>query len=78
MVIASFLPFFYIYACAGRAGSRGSAAVATIVTAVVVAFSAIPPSTVESVWLFELKLGLGTAGMFASAWLIYRRGDRAD
>jgi len=72
MVIAGFLPFFYVYACAWRAGSRGPAAVGAIVTAVVVAFSAIPPSAVESVGLFEFKLGLGTAGMFASAWLIYR------
>jgi hypothetical protein len=72
MVIATFLPFFYIYACAWRAGSRGTAAVGTIVAVVVVAFLAIPPSAVGSVWLYEFKLGLATAGMFASAWLVYR------
>jgi hypothetical protein len=30
------------------------------------------------VWLFELKLALGTAAMVASAWLLYRRGRRVS
>jgi amino acid transporter len=76
MTIGSFLPFFYLYASAWKAGQRVIAAIGICVTASVLVCSAIPTEAVESLLLFEIKLILGTLGMIGSGWLIYRSSKR--
>jgi amino acid transporter len=76
MTVGSFLPFFYIYASAWKAGLRVIAAIGISVTASVLIWSAIPTRAVESLLLFEMKLVLGTLAMIGSGWLIYRSSHR--
>jgi hypothetical protein len=76
MTVGSFLPFFYIYASAWKAGLRVIAAIGTSVTASVLVCSTIPTGAVESPLLFEIKLILGMLGMIGSGWLIYRSSQR--
>jgi hypothetical protein len=35
--------------------------------------SVAPTAEVSRVWLFEIKLAVGTLAVIASAWLVYRR-----
>lgn len=72
VVLAGFLPYFYIFASAWKAGKHLSAFSGLAVTVLVVVFSVLPPEGVN-VFVFEGKLGLGTFAIIASAWLIYRR-----
>lgn len=72
MVLAGFLPYFYIFGGAWKAGKRISAFSGLAVTLLVVVFSVMPPGGVN-VLVFEGKLALGTIGIIASAWLVYRR-----
>ena len=73
MVIAGFLPYFYIFGSAWKEGKRLSAISGWIVTALAVIASVVPTEQVTRVWLFETKLACGTAAIFATGWLIYRR-----
>jgi amino acid transporter len=76
MVIASFLPFLYVYACAWKARRRLTAVTGGLVTMVVLACSAIPTGSVRSVWIFEAKLAAGSLVMIGSAWVVYRSRHR--
>lgn len=76
MVIAGFLPYVYIFGSAWKAARRISAMCGWAVTAIALVCSVVPTAEIHNVWLFELKLALGTAAMVASAWLLYRRGRR--
>ena len=73
MVIGGFLPYIYIFGSAWKARRRISALSAWAVTALALICSVAPTPDVKNVWLFEFKLALGTFGMIASAWLVYRR-----
>lgn len=73
MVIAGFIPYIYIFASAWLAGRRVSALCGWAVTALALVCSVVPTAEVNHVWLFELKLALGTAAVIGSAWLAYRR-----
>ena len=75
MVIGGFLPYLYIFGSAWRAGKRLSALSGWAVTILAIVASLVPTSEIHNVWLFELKLGAGTFGMVASAWLLYRRAQ---
>ena len=72
MVIAGFLPFIYIFGSAWKAGKKLSAILGWFVTLVALVCSVVPPEGTR-VWLFELKLALGTAAVIGSAFLVYRR-----
>jgi glutamate:GABA antiporter len=76
MLIGGFLPYVYIYASAFRAGKRWSAAAGLAMALFALFCSMIPGDGVRSVWVFEAKLVLGTAGMIITARLIYRRQGR--
>jgi APA family basic amino acid/polyamine antiporter len=76
MVIAGFLPYFYIFLSAWKAGRSISASSGGIVTAIAILCAAVPSGEVHRVWLFELKLIVGTAAIFGSAWLVYSRARR--
>jgi glutamate:GABA antiporter len=73
MVIAGFIPYIYIFASAWLARRRLSALCGWAVTALALACSVVPTAEVNHVWLFELKLALGTIAVIGSAWLVYRQ-----
>jgi amino acid transporter len=73
MVIGGFLPYLYIFASAWMAGHRLSAVSGWGVTLLAILSSVVPTAEVHNVWLFELKLTIGTAAVILSAWVIYNR-----
>lgn len=72
MVISGFLPYLYIFTSAWRLGHRLSAVSGLGVTAVALLCSVIPAPEINRVWLFELKLALGTAVVVGSGFAVYR------
>ncbi len=76
MVIGGFIPYLYIFGSTWKAGKRLSALAGWFVTVMALAFSLVPTAEVANVWLFELKLAIGTVAMIVSAWLVYRRTSR--
>jgi amino acid transporter len=75
MVIAGFLPYFYIFLSAWKAGKPISAFTGGLVTAIAIACAVVPTGDIHNVWLFELKIILGTAAIIGSAWLVYARAQ---
>jgi glutamate:GABA antiporter len=78
MVITGFLPYFYIFGSAWKAGNRVSAASGTAMTVLALCCSVAPPAEITNVWLFEGKLAAGTLAVVASAWLVYFRRRPAE
>jgi len=76
MVIGGFLPYFFIFGSAWKAGRHISAISGGAMTALALFCTVVPPADVTNVWLFEGKLAAGTLAMVGSAWLIYR-GEKA-
>lgn len=70
-VIATFLPFVYIFASGFKFGQRISGAVGCSITVLAIVLSAVPPSGVASVWIFELKVVGGALLLALAAWPIY-------
>jgi amino acid transporter len=77
MVITGFLPYIYIFGSAWKAGKRLSAVSGWAITVLAIVCSVVPTAEISNVWLFEGKLGAGTAAVIVSAWLVYRRHERA-
>jgi glutamate:GABA antiporter len=73
MVITGFLPYFYIFLSSWKAGKRISATSGLLVTLIAILCSIVPTGNVHRVWLFELKVVLGTGAIVGSAWLVYAR-----
>lgn len=73
MVLTGFFPFLYIFGSAWKAGKRLSALSGGGVTALAMVCSVVPTADTSNVWLFELKIALGTIAAVVSGWLIYRR-----
>jgi len=73
MVISGFLPYVYVFGSAWKVGKRWSSLSGWGVTALAIAFSMVPSDDIHNVWIFELKLLLGTAAVIGSAYLVYRR-----
>ncbi len=73
MVITGFLPYFYIFGSAWKAGKRLSAVSGGAITALALFCAMVPPAEITNVWLFEGKLAGGTVAVVVSAWLVYRR-----
>lgn len=78
MVISGFLPFLYIFGSAWKAGKKLSAVSGWAVTGIAILCSMVPTSDVNRVWLFELKLALGTAGVVIPAFFVYRAAVRRN
>jgi amino acid transporter len=76
MVISGFLPFLYIFGSAWKAGNKLSAISGWAVTVLAIVCAVVPTSEVTRIWLFELKLALGTAAVILSALAVYRRQSR--
>ncbi|MBZ5624900.1 MAG: APC family permease [Acidobacteriia bacterium] len=77
MVITGFLPYIYIFGSAWKAGKRLSAISGWAITALAIVCSVAPTAEITNVWLFDGKLAAGTAAVIASAWVVYRRHERA-
>ncbi|HEX5226520.1 MAG TPA: APC family permease [Bryobacteraceae bacterium] len=71
-VIATFLPFVYIFASGFRFGQRVAGLAGLAITILAIVLSAVPPTGVSSVWVFELKVVGGAALLALAAWPIYR------
>ncbi len=72
-VIATFLPFLYIFASGFKFGQRFSGAAGGLITVLAIVLSAVPPPGVASVWIFELKVVGGALLLAMAAWPIYAR-----
>ena len=75
-VITYFIPFLYLFLTAWRNGRRISAPLGLAVTVAAIAFSLVPPDGTRSVWLFEAKLGGGSALLVLSGRMCFNRGRR--
>ena len=79
-VIATFLPFVYIFASGFKFGQRWAGAAGGLITVLAIVLSVVPPPGVASVWIFELKVvggthtsGAGCAGRFMRAGVARKR-----
>uniref|UniRef100_Q01N99 Amino acid permease-associated region n=1 Tax=Solibacter usitatus (strain Ellin6076) TaxID=234267 RepID=Q01N99_SOLUE len=73
MVILGFLPYLYIFGSAWKTGKRLGAVSGWAITLLAILCSVVPTAEVKNVWLFETKLAIGTVGVIATAWWLYRR-----
>jgi hypothetical protein len=72
-LIATFIPFIYIF-CAGlRFGNRTAAVSGLVVTLIAIAFAAIPPQEASSTAIFELKVVGGSLFLGAAGWIVFKR-----
>jgi hypothetical protein len=71
MVISGFLPFLYIFGSAWKAGKKLSAICGWSVTVLAIVCAVVPTGDVNHIWLFELKLAVGTAAVVLSALAVY-------
>lgn len=77
MIMATFIPFLYIFGAGFRFTSRVASTCGLIVTLIAIVLSAIPPPEVASVWIFESKVIGGSVLIIAAGLLVFRRYDRA-
>ena len=73
MVVNGFLPFLYIFGSAWKAGKRWSALSGWGITLLAILCSAVPAAEVTNVWLFEIKIAVGTLLIVGMARVVYRR-----
>jgi hypothetical protein len=73
MVLTGFIPYFYVFASAWKAGKRVSAALGLAITVMAVLSSVVPPAGITNIWLFEGKLAAGTLAVVATGAIIYNR-----
>jgi amino acid transporter len=76
MVLATFIPFLYIFASSWKCGNRISAASGAFVSFLALVCSLAPPDDVSSVWIFEAKLIGGTLLLVMLARWIFIRAER--
>ncbi len=76
MVIATFIPFLYIFAAGFRFTNRIAALSGLAVTLIAILLSAIPPPDVASVPLFELKVIGGCALITLAGLQIFKKYSR--
>lgn len=73
VVIATLIPFVYIFACGFKFGQRWAGTAGACIATAAVILSASPPPGVASVWLFELKVIGGTMLLaLAGRWIFVR------
>ncbi len=73
MVIATFIPFLYIFAAGFRFASRIAAVSGLAVTLIAIVLSALPPPEVSSVLIFETKVLGGSVLIAVIGWLVFKR-----
>lgn len=75
-VVATMIPFLYLFAASWRCGLRWSAASGLAVTTLATGLALVPPPDVFSIWTFELKVAGGTVLVIAIARWLYLRAVR--
>ena len=78
MVISGFLPYVYVFGSAWKAGKRLSAVLGWSVSALAILCALVPSDDIHNVWVFEMKLALGTAAVVGSGYVVYRRARRGS
>ena len=78
MVISGFLPYVYVFGSAWKAGKRVSPVLGWSVSALAILCSLVPSADIHNVWVFEMKLALGTAAVVGSGYFVYRRAKRGS
>ena len=74
MVVGTFVPYFYIFVSAWKAGLRVAPIFGLGVTGVAILFSVIPTADITNVWLFEAKIWGGSLGLLGlGRWIFLRR-----
>ncbi len=73
MVIATFIPFVYIFAAGFRFASRIAAVSGLAVTLIAIALSALPPAEAASTVIFEVKVVGGSVFFGLLGWLVFKR-----
>jgi APA family basic amino acid/polyamine antiporter len=76
MVITGFIPYFFIFGSAWKAGRRLSAISGGAIIVFVLLCSVVPPAEITNIWLFEGKIIAGSLLVLATAWTVYRCGKR--
>jgi len=77
MVITGFLPYLYIFASGWKVGKRISALSGWGITLLAIICSVVPTEAVSHLWVFEIKLAVGTLAVVGSAWLVYHSRAKA-
>ena len=77
MLIATFIPFLYIFAAGFRFASRTAAISGLVVTLIAIVLSAIPPPEVASLAIFEMKVLGGSLVFTVLGLLVFRRYQTA-
>lgn len=72
-VIATFIPFIYIFGAGFRFAGRVAALSGLVVTVLAIVLSALPPPEVASTVIFEVKVVGGCLVLLALGWLIFKR-----
>jgi len=71
VVIATLLPFVYIFASGFKFGQRWAGLAGGLISIAAIVLSATPPPGIASVWLFELKVVGGTVVLALVGRVIY-------
>jgi len=71
VVIATLIPFVYIFAAGFKFGQRLAGTAGAIIAGIAIVLSCSPPPGVASVWLFELKIIGGTALLAIAGRVIF-------
>ncbi len=77
VVIATLIPFVYIFACGFKFGRPWAGTAGALISIAGVIISASPPPGVSSVWLFELKVIGGTVLLVLAGRVIFLRSRSA-
>jgi amino acid transporter len=72
-VIATLIPFVYIFGSGFRFANRTAAISGLAVTIIAIIFSAIPPAEAASTTIFELKVVGGCLLLALLGWLVFKR-----
>ncbi len=73
MIIATFIPFVYIFAAGFRFASRIAAVSGIAVTLIAIVLSAVPPPEAASVAVFEIKVVGGSVFIALLGLLVFKR-----
>jgi hypothetical protein len=77
VVIATLIPFVYIFASGFKFGQRWAGTAGGLISVAAVILSAVPPPGVASVWIFELKVVGGTVLLALAGRVIFVRNRAA-
>lgn len=70
-VIATFLPFVYIFLSGFKFGQRIAGVAGGLITVLAIVLSVVPPPGAASVWIFELKVVGGALLLALAAWPVF-------